>query len=315
MTVVVTANKGLRVGNEPYLSGSEVQTVTNAEIVTATIPAATDDHPVVVGDFTKASLAALLMISDQDGMVRMSGGNPWVIQNIATLGDMALGVGGTFTILNDQTGWIYPGDLFWIEGCTTAANDGLFIVIDATFAAGVTTIEVVRRTAVINAAVIEVFDTVEAGAGAACLATKLLAMSPKHYIDAGDDFTVAGPPGQIEIAEDLSWLEPHDRILIQEATNAANNQIANITTATYVAPDTTLVIEEAVAVEAGNANANFFLVRSEHHCRLTANVPTLWTLPSGIMNPCLEDITTLLVSNEHATALADFQARVVTGPL
>ena len=315
MALTATAQKGLRVGNESYLSGVETLSATNAELISAVIPAATDDHPVVIGDFLKADLAAILMLSDQDGMARLLGGNPWVIQDIATLGDMATGVGGTFTILNDQTAWIYPGDMFWIEGCTTAANNGLFMVIDSAFAAGVTTIEVVRRTGVINGAVIEVFDTVEAGAGVNCLATKLMAMSPKHYIDAGDDFTVAGPPGQIEIAEDLSWLEPHDRILIQEATNAANNQIVNVTTATYVAPDTQLVVEEAVVVEAGNANANFTLVRSEFHVRLTANIPTLWTLPSGILNPCLEDITTLLVTNDHATETADFRARVVTGPL
>lgn len=315
MTVTATASKGLRIGNEAYLSGAEVQTATLGQIVNASIPAATHDHPVVVGAFTKANLVGLLMMSTQDGMARMSGGNPWVIQNIATLGDLVLGVGGTFTILNDQTAWIYPGDMFWIEGCTTAANDGLYMVIDSTFAAGVTTIEVVRQTAVINAAVVEVFDTVEAGAGAACLATKIMAMSPKHYIDAGDDFTVAGPPGQIEIAEDLSALVAHDRLLIQEATNAANNQLVDVTTATFVAPDTTLVVEEAVAVEAGNAAANLMLVRSEFHPRLVANVPTLWTLPSGILNPCLEDITTLLVTNDHPTAGADFQARIVTGPL
>ena len=261
----------------------------------------------------KSDLIALLMMSDQNGLVRLSGAGPWVIQDIATLGDLVLGVGGTFTILLDQTAWIYPGDMFWVEGCTTAGNDGLYMVIDATFAAGVTTIEVVRQTAVINAAVVEVFAVVEAGAGAACLATKIQAMSQKHYIDAADDFTVAGPPGQIEIAEDLSWLNEFDQLLIQEATNAANNQIATVTSATFVAPDTTIVVEEAVVVEAGNAAANLTLVRDALICRLPANIPVLWTLPSGILNPCLEDITTLLVSNYHATSTATFRARVVTG--
>lgn len=313
MAIDSNASRGLRVGNETYLSGVESLESTNAEFINESIAAATDDQAVVMGDFNKADLVGLLMISDQDGLVRLSGAGPWVIQNIATLGDMATSVGGTFTILADQTAWIYPGDMFWIEGCTTAANDGLYMVIDSTFAAGVTTVEVIQQLGVINAAVIEVFDTVEAGAGAACLATKLQAMGQKRYIDAADDFTVAGPPGQIEIGEDLSWLEEFDQLLIQEATNAANNQIVTVTSATYVAPDTTIVVEEAVVVEVGNANANFTPVRDALICRLVANIPVLWTLPSGILNPLLEDGTTLLVSNSHATAAATFRARVVSG--
>ncbi len=315
MAIASNATKGLRVGNETYLSGVESLESTNVEFINDTILAAAADQAVVMGDFEKADLVALLMQSDQDGLVRLSGGGPWVIQDIATLGDTVTRVGGTFTILLDQTAWIFPGDTFWIEGCTTPANDGLYTVIATAFAAGVTTIEVIQQLGVINVAVIEVFDTVEAGAGAACLATKIEAMGIKHDIDAGDDFTVAGAPGQFEVAEDVSWLAEFDQILIQEATSAANNQIAVVTSATFVAPDTTVVVEEAVVVEAGVAACTFMPVRSALMCRLVANIPVLWTLPSGIRNPLLEDGTTLLVSNDHATLPATFRARIVTGPV
>ena len=314
MPVASSASKGLKIGNETFLSGTETLASTLGQIVNDSIPAATADHPVVIGNFTKADLIAMLMTSDQDGLVKLSGGGPWVIQNIAALGNTVLGNGGEFTILLDQTAWIFPGDFFWIEGCTTAANDGLFLVIGAGFAAGITTIEVIRQFGVINVAAIEVFDTVEAGAGAACVATKIQPMGVKHDIDAADDFTVAGAPGQIEVAEDLSWLEEFDQLLIQEATTPANNQIVTVVSAVYAAPDTTIVVEEAVVVEAGNAACNFFAMRSSIHVRLTANIPVLWTLPAGLaLNPCLEDITTLLVSNDHATAAATFRARFVTG--
>lgn len=316
MTIQSTASKGLRIGNEAYLTGSEILNTSLGESVNAIITAATDDQAVVIGAFTKADLAGLVFIMDQDGLVRMRGPSPFVIQNIVALGDLVLGDGGTFTILNDQTAWIYPGDQFWIEGCTTAANDGLYYVVSVGFAAGVTTIECFRRIGVINAAVFESFDTVEAGAGAATLATKLLGRSTLRYIDAGDDFTVAGPPGQIVVGEDLSFLQAHDKILIQESTTpAVNDGIFNVVTAVYVAPDTTITVEEAVNVEAGNGNCSLTWVRSELMCRLVANVPHLWTWPSGILNPVLEDITTLEVSNSHATADADFQARILKVPV
>lgn len=316
MTVISTASKGMRIGNEEYLTGSEILNTSLGEHVNAEIPAATDDHNVVIGAFAKADLAGLVMIMDQDGLVRMRGNSPFVIQDILTLGDMVLGPTGTFSILGDQTAWIFSGDLIFIEGCTTAANDGFYNVVRSAFAAGITTIEVFRQWGTINGAVIEVFDTVEAGAGAACIVTKLLTRSTLRDIDAGDDFTVAGPPGQLEVAEDLSFLQAHDKILIQYSTTVAvNDGIFNVVSATYAAPDTTIIVEEAFNVEAGNAACSLMHVRSELMCRLVANVPHLWTWPSGILNPVLEDITTLEVSNYHATADADFQARILKVPV
>jgi hypothetical protein len=313
MTVTTTATRSMRVGNETALSGAETLTSELGTMINSIIPAATDDHPVVIPAFTKANLTGLLLTCDRDALVRLRGGNSWVIDNIVTLGDLVLGTGGTFTVTGDLTAYWYPGDQIWITGCTTAGNDGLYTVIDTAVAAGVTTVEVFDRTAVINAAVVESFDTVEAGAGAACTATKVLFRSVKHDIDAGDDFTVAGPPGQLEVAEDVSWLVEYDKILIQETTT--NDGIYNVTSATYTAPDTTIVLEEAVTVEVGTAAGNFCWIRDELMVRLTAGVPFMWTLDGGILNPCLEDITTLLVTNEHATLTADFQARILTVPV
>ena len=256
----------------------------------------------------------MLMTSDQDGLVKLSGGGPWVIVEYTNVGDMVTGDGGLFTVATDLTGWIFPGDMLYLTGATDPDNDGPACVINTTFAAGLTTIEVFRPLGFDNALANEVFGTAQVGAGAANLMTKFEPMGIKYNIDAADDFTVAGAPGQIEIAEDLSFLEEFDQILIEDATTAANNQIATVVSATFVAPDTTIVVEEAVVVEAGTANTTLQPIRTSIHARLTANIPVLWTLPAGfVLNPCLEDITTLLVSNDHATAAATFRARFVTG--
>lgn len=318
MTVTGTATLGLRLEDLDALSGNKELLASAGTVINEVIDPVTDDEDIspALGAFTKDNLIAMAFRANQAGLMRLRGGNPYLLATVATLGDLVLATGGTITIAGDLVDQWYPGDMIFIKGCTTAANDGLYVIHQITEAAGVTTIECYRVTGVINAAVVEVFDTVEAGAGAANFCTKVVPWGRRYNIDAGDDFTVAGAPGQIEIAEDLSFLQEHDQILITESTTpATNDNIFTVVSATYVAPDTTIVVEEAVIVEAGNANCTLQPVRTEFIHRLEANIPTVWHNESGILNPVLEDCSVLEVSNEHATADMDFEGLILRVPV
>lgn len=318
MTVSGTATQGLRLESLDSLSGNIGLSASASVVISEIIDPVTDDEDIsaALGVCTKDDLIAFAFRANQAGLMRLRGGNPWLLASVATLGDLATGVGGTVTVTGDLVDQWYPGDMIFIRGCTTAANDGLFVIQDITEAAGVSTIECYRVLGVINAIDIEVFDTVEAGAGAANFITKIVPYGRRYSIDAADDFTVAGAPGQIEIAEDLSFLQEHDQILIVEATTTAtNDRIFNVVSATYAAPDTTIVVLEAVAVEAGNVRCTLQPVVTEFRHRLVANEPTVWHNLSGILNPVLEDLSVLEVTNDHATADMTFEGLILRVPV
>lgn len=318
MTVTGTATQGLRLESLDSLSGNIGLSASASVVISEIIDPVTDDEDIsaALGVCTKDDLIAMAFRANQAGLMRLRGGNPWLLASVATLGDLVLATGGTITIVGDLVDQWYSGDMVFIKGCTTAANDGLYVIHLITEAAGTTTIECYRVTGVINAAVVEVFDTVEAGAGAANFCTKVVPYGRRYYIDAGDDFTVAGAPGQIEIAEDLSFLQEHDQILITESTTTAtNDNIFNVVSATYAAPDTTIVVLEAVNVEAGNGNCTLQPVVTEFRHRLVANEPTVWHNLSGILNPVLEDLSVLEVTNDHATADMLFEGLILRVPV
>lgn len=318
MPVTGTATGGLRLESLDSLSGNIGLSANASVVINESIPAATDDDDIsaALGVCTKDDLIAMAFRANQAGLMRLRGGNPWLLASVATLGDLVLATGGTITIVGDLVDQWYPGDLIFIKGCTTAANDGLYVIHLITEAAGTTTIECYRVTGVINAAAVEAFDTVEAGAGAANFCTKVVPYGRRYYIDAADDFTVAGAPGQIVVAEDLSFLQEHDQILITESTTpATNDNIFNVVSATYAAPDTTIVVLEAVVVEAGNGNCTLQPVVTEFRHRLVANEPTVWHNLSGILSPVLEDLSVLEVTNDHATAAMTFEGLILRVPV
>lgn len=321
MTVQGTATQGLRLESLDSLSGNIALEASSSVVISEIIDPVTDDEDIsaALGTCDKSDLIAFAFRANQAGLMRLRGGNPWLLASVATLGDIspAIVTGGTITIVGDLVDQWYPGDMVFIKGCTTAANDGIYEVHLITEAAGTTTIQCYPKyRATINGAVIEVFDTVEAGAGAANFVTKVVPYGRRYYIDAGDDFTVAGAPGQIEIAEDLSFLQEHDQILITESTTpATNDQIFNVVSATYAAPDTTIVVLEAVAVEPGNALCTLQPVVTEFRHRLVANEPTVWHNLSGILNPVLEDLSVLEVTNDHATADMLFEGLILRVPV
>ncbi|MEE9185250.1 MAG: hypothetical protein V3U39_12365 [Acidimicrobiia bacterium] len=318
MTVQGTATQGLRLESLDSLSGNISLEASASVVISEIIDPVTDDEDIspALGVCAKDDLIAMAFRANQAGLMRLRGINGMELASVATLGDLVLATGGTITVPGDLVDQWYPGDMIFIKGCTTAANDGLFVIHRITEAAGVSTIECYRATGVINAAVVEVFDTVEAGFGAGNPVTKVVPYGRRYYIDAGDDFTVAGAPGQIEVAEDLSFLREHDKILITESTTpGTNDNIFTVVSATYAAPDTTIVVEGAVIVEAGNANCTLQPVVTEFIHRLVANEPTVWHNLSGILNPVLEDLSVLEVSNSHATADMLFEGLILRVPV
>ena len=319
MPVTVTASRGLRVGNEAYLQGAETLEATNAELISDTIPAATPAPPVAVVDIDNDQAAGFVFIMDTDGIVKMHGLNYGGMQvaNFTVAGDLVLQTPGELTIAGDLTSWLHAGDTLFIVGATTQQHDGVATVMEVAHAAGLSTIGVSKDLVVINGAVVEVFDVIEAGVVGTTLAWKFEPLGAEVLLlgAAGNEFTVAGAPGQISIAGDYSWLQAGDEILIQGATTHANDLIYTVTGAVFVAPDTTITVVEALAnVEAAAAGTTLQWVRTHQLCRLVANVAHVWTPASGWPNPCVDSITELLVTNDHATSTGAFQARVVTGP-
>jgi len=318
MTVTGTATQGLRLESLDSLSGNIGLSAQSSVVISETITANTDDQDIsaALGVCEKDDLIAMAFRANQAGLMRLRGGNPYLLVNVVTLGNLATLVGGTITITGDLVDQWYPGDMIFIKGCNTPANDGLFVIHLITEAAGLTTIECYRAQAVINAAVIEVFDTVEAGFGAANFVTKVIPYGRRYYLDAGDNFTVMGAPGQIVIGEDLSFLREHDKIMITESTTSGtNDNVFTVVSAAFATPDTTITVKEAVAVEAGNANCTIQPVVTEFIHRLVANEPIVWHNLSGILSPVLEDLSVLEVSNSHATADMTFEALILRVPV
>ncbi len=307
MTIASTASRSLRIGNETPLSGNESLASEGGEVVNSIIPIATEDHPIVsLANFTKANLMGLLLTCDRDALVRMRGDFHYVSPDVAH-GFTAAAI---FDTNEDVTEWLWAGDKIWIDDATTAGNDGTATVLEVAYAAPYSTITIMREGAAYN---------VEIGVAGVTRWRKIQARSQEFLIDGA----VAGAPNEfiatstINAAGDYSFLQAHDKIMIQAATNAANNDIFEVVTAVFDGVDTVITVEEVTIVtETSVALTSLQWIRDELMVRITAGIPELWTLNgNGILNPVLEDITTLLVSNAHATLTADFQARIIKVPV
>ena len=300
MASTINITRGLRVENEAGIVGAEALESTNVEIVENTVAAGAVDADMGIGPFEKFDLDCLAMVSDQDVLVRLNGEHPHDISVGVGSGFTAAGPPGQFEVAGDVTGYILPGDEIYIEGATTAANDGPCTVLETAFAAGITTITVARAG---GAFVVEV----SAGAGVT-MWRKFQYRSIEYDVA---NFTVAGPPGQLTYTGDLTdVIFEDDNILVEGATTAANDGIYTVTAVTEAAGTTTITVAEAIAnVEAGAAATSLALIRDEFMVRLSANVPFLWSEDASIFNPLLEDVTMMEVTNDNAVT-ANFQARI-----
>lgn len=321
MSNTISVARSLRDGNETWLSGTEAFNAQNVERINAVIPANTVDHPVSLGDFRRSEMAAILFKSTLPLTVKLRGDGIVRAQPFDTIvyvaGDLVVGDGGSFTTLGDFTGFIFPGDTLWLEGSATAQHNGLCEVVAVAYAAPNSTIEVTKRLSVINGIIIETFNVPGADVNDWY---KIVPRSRKYNIDAADDITVIVGPSEIEIAEDLSWLKAGDRIVIEEATSPGNDLLLTVVSATWDGADTTIVVAEALdTVEAGNADCTLMAVLApeelQYEIALAASVPHMWSYTESILNPCDdEEVTTLLVTNPHATEAADLEGRIARIP-
>jgi len=319
MTVTATAGRSMAIGNEPSLSGNETITANFGTSINIPVAVGADDAVTALA-VAKADLEGLLLEADQDLIIKVLGGNPWDIATIATLGDTATANGGTITVIGDLTEWLYIGDNVWLEGCSAPANDGRYVVRSTAVAAGVTTVELVKcgqlaaadPFTIDNVAVHEVFAALQPAAAGTM--TKFLPRNAGQALlgaAAAFEFNVVAAPGEIEVAGDWSFLQADDKILIEAATTGGNAGIYTVVSATYAAPDTTIVVEEALAAqEAAAGDTTIQWIRTELLIRLTADVPFLWTEEGSILNPVLEDVTQLLVTNASGVA-ADLEGRLL----
>ncbi len=306
MTITSVASRSLRIGNESPLSGNESLASELGEQVNSIIPAATDDHPVTIGAFTKANLSGLLLTCNRDALIRMRGNFHYVSPD----GGEGFTAAAIFTTNEDVTEWLWAGDEIWIDDATTAGNDGTATVLEVAYAAPYSTITIQREGAAYN---------VEIGVAGVTRWRKIQARSQEFLIDGA----VVGAPNEfvaastINAAGDYSFLQPHDKIMIQAATNAANNDIFEVVTAVFDGVDTVITVEEVTIItETSVALTSLQWIRDELMVRITAGIPELWSLNgNGILCPVLEDITTLLVSNPEPTLTADFQARIIKVPV
>ncbi len=323
MTITATWGRSARIGNETALSGNQTLSQEIGTSISQPIAIGADDAVVAFAG-TKENIRGMAFIADQDLTLKLGGG-PYTVAEFTVLGDTETNVGGEFTIAGaDLTAWIWPGDLFWIQGSTSDENNGLYCVLEANFAALLNTIEVIQVGAAgivagpdlhmlgtINVAATNIFQNLEVGAGAANVAYKIQPLSAKIDIGAGDNFTNVGPPGDnLVVAGDFSFLQADDQILVLEATDEDNCQIHRVVTATFAAPDTTIVVEGTMVTEAGSVIAYFQHVRSELIIHLNANQPFLWSEDSGVPSPLLDDVTQILATNASGVA-ATLQGRII----
>ena len=249
-------------------------------------------------NFLKSQLVGMFWLCDQDVVLHLRGGSPYDVEIGVANGFTVAGPPGEFTHDGDVSGWLWAGDEVYIEGATTAANDGAATVVDVDVAAGISTITVTREAGAFNV-------EVSAGAGVT-MWRKIQRVSAEFDID---DVTAAGPAGALTYTGDLTGLlEAGDLILIENATTPGNDGIYTIATIGYAAPLTTITLEEALtAIEAGAADTSFCWIIDELLIRLTADIPFLWA-GGGLLSPVLEDITTVTADTVLA---ADLQGRVV----
>ena len=241
--------------------------------------------------------------------VRLNGAIQYQIDDFTVSGDLVLGTSGEFTVTGDLTSWLFPGDMLWIEGATTGQHDGIKHVMEVNFAGGLTTVGCTTELGVILAAAVEVFDVIEAGVVGTTYMRKIVGLGPGNLALVTDDFTVAGPDGEFEVAGDYSALDLRKAKLLFRNTTT-NDLILTIVSATFGALDTTFVVEEAVTVEPMLAATTFQLIEDEAVFQLTANIPQMWTIGGGMANPSPEDVLRFLATNDSGVAAA-FQARVV----
>ena len=278
---------GGEITDEDLQTALEANEVGGYEKVNQEIAAAATE--LVSVEFQKATLETLQFVSDQDLTLILQAVNQWPINDFTGEGDLVTELPGEFRVVGDLTERIKVGDTIWIEGATTPQHDGLAMVRSSAYAAGLTTFEVYKTTGVINVAVTEVFDNLEAGA-VVTFVHKIEFLSVEWPATA----SVVAPANTFTVTGDCTDdIKTGNAILVEFAD--ADEGIFTVLTAVYAAPNTIVTVAEALA--GGLTGGTMWRISRGLELELTANEPFLWTADSLVLNPCLEDINGIQAIN------------------
>jgi hypothetical protein len=300
-----------RVENQTALSGSEALTVENVQQPDQTISAGVEEQTALAG-FKASQMQSMLLRSDQDVTAEFLG------VRHAINATLIAGPVNTIDHIGDLEQEIFTGDIIRVEG--TVADDGYYQVATVVEGAGTTVVTLTDG------------HVLPAGAGGAVGTLARVAsyrrMSYGYTMD-----TVTLATGVVEIGGDVSDVfEAGD--VVQIATSNANDGIWSVVSVTTDGPPvttTTIVLEDLNdgGLLVDNTNDGN-LVKTELAFVLAANVPMLWSIDGGILNPFISpdagvvapalfnadrgDVAFCMVNNA-GTVNAEFQAIISTNAI
>jgi len=270
MTSAINITRTLRVENESGVTGSEAEAVNSADILEQLITAASEEQT-AMGAFKDHQLQALSLSLDVDGSAQFLGVRYPVLQTVA-------GPPGTITYTGDLEQEIYPGDIIRLEDMPAAGDDGLYQVATVVEAAGTTTITLANGQ-----------DIATAGGGAVGTLARVCSRQNMGY--AYTAVTVTAASGAITFTGDLSdKFAAGDWITINNSTG--NDGVWQITSVTYAAPTTTIIVETKAGANTLPDNTNDGVFQKiEMEITLAASVPYLWSIEGGLQNPFIHPNT------------------------
>jgi hypothetical protein len=314
MTSTINVSRSLRVENETGITGAEAQEVEGVQTLSQTISASTEEE-VALAAFKDHQLQSMAVICDQASVCEFLGVRYAILQTVQ-------GPPGTITYTGDLEQEIFPGDIVRVEG--TVADDGYYLVDAVAEAAGTTTLTLGGGQA---------FPT--GGGGAVGTFARVASQQNITYTYAAA--TVTAATGVITYTGDIS-----DKFAVGDilriSISTGNDGIWSITAVTTDGPPVTTTsitvedLNDAGLLPDDTNDGEISLCRTG--INLTANIPFLWSIESGITNPFLPhgnedpgltkndmtfnafrgDVAVCMVTNEAASAAA-FQARVATNAI
>ncbi len=299
MPSTMNLTRASRRQNEEGIAGAEAVTVENVGIPDQVISAATEEQT-AMGAFKDHQLQTLALLADQDVKAQFLG-----VRYPIT--DLLLNAAASDSITHagDLTNMFRPGDVVRIEG--TVADDGIYLL--AVVVAGELTLE---------------DQTWPVGAGGAVgTFARVCSMQFLSYVYA---IATAAVTGVITVAGDVSdKFIAGGKVIIE--TSTGNDGIWDVDTVTTDGPPvttTTLTLNGGSLPDATN-DGSIEVVRDA--IALTANVPYLWSVESGMYNPFFGpfllqtlmpvfnvdrgDVSHCMVNNAGATN-ANFDGRIGT---
>ncbi len=287
MTRTINVTRSAREENDSGITGSEAIAVENNQTPSQTISAGVEEE-VAFGAFKDHQLQSLALVCDQDVEAQFLGLR-YPILDLNVVGP------DTITFTGDLEQEIFSGDLVRIEG--TVADDGVYLVTGVVLALGDTTLTIADG-----------IPWPAGGGGAVGTFARVASQQRIGYQYAIATATLA--TGALTVAGDISdKFADGDEILISDSTGNDGYWVL-LTVTTDGPPVTTTTLTVVGAALPDNTNdGQFHKVRASIH--LTATVPFLWTLNSGIQNPFTHPPVDSIAFDGQSPLFNEFRGDVV----